>query len=157
MRPITDKDAAGATRALEALVFFPAAYEAQVAIAEQIARMCTTAEQSDWLVGRMLELYTRWPGPREMRAVFCSRYEPKDGIEVDSGVYADGVPSEHRLLEIPLPPLPKGHLSSGDSEVDNIVSRLAIKKRLPLPPLPAKPITQADIEAELAKNKRGDA
>jgi hypothetical protein len=48
-----------------------------------LERMATTPEQVDWLVRAMIDQVGEWQGPTELRGVFCTKYSPKDGIEVD--------------------------------------------------------------------------
>jgi hypothetical protein len=81
---------------LSLLPFFPAQTEAKVEISEVVEEFAEADEQVDWLGRRMLALYKEWPGPRELRACFCSRYKPKDGFSICSAVYAKqgGIPSE---------------------------------------------------------------
>lgn len=81
---------------LAVLKFFPAgSTDVLKALARMCGQMCQSEAQVRWLVDRMTGgLYTEWPGPAEMRACFCSRFRPNDGISVCSGVYPEGIPSE---------------------------------------------------------------
>lgn len=63
------------------------------AIVKMFCTMAQTLDQVEWTVARCLALHSVWPGPREIRAVFCSRWKPLDRIEVSSEVYAEGIPS----------------------------------------------------------------
>ena len=75
--------------------FFPADEHARIGIAKQMASMCQSIEQAEWLSTRLQRLFSEgWPGVGEMRAVFCSKYRPLDGAEVHSRVFLEGVPSE---------------------------------------------------------------
>lgn len=65
------------------LRFFPADEFAKAAVMQLLERMAQDAEQVNWLVRTILETYDDWPGPRELRAVFCTRYKPADGVEAD--------------------------------------------------------------------------
>src|SRR5690349_7814500 len=76
------------------LKFFPSDREARAAIVEMICEMASDECQVEWLVARALRLYNEWPGPRELRAAFCSKFRPRDGINAYSTVYLDGIPSE---------------------------------------------------------------
>jgi hypothetical protein len=103
-----------AARSMGAIPFFPADEDAQTAIANEIMAFCATVDQARWLVAKMIRTYTTWPGPREMRAAFCSKFRPQDGFEVGSAVYSDGVPTDRDqgaaqitgpdLLSLPAPP-----------------------------------------------------
>jgi hypothetical protein len=71
---------------------------------EEVARKDT--EALAWLVKRALNLWSRWEGLRELRAIYCSRYAPGDGIEATSAIYTDGVPPDP-ALPVALLPAPK--------------------------------------------------
>src|SRR5271165_60975 len=89
--------------------FFPAndAY-AKALLIRYFFDMCYTDEQALWLAKRYTTLFTKWSGVRELRAVASAKFKPKDGIEVYSETYMDGIPSEKpegpRLLDGPLHP-----------------------------------------------------
>lgn len=87
------------------LKFFPSDPDARIGIAEEIAEMAGDEEQVRWLVKRVPKIHDAWPGVREVRAVFCSKFKPKDGIDAYSQVYPDGIPSEKE--EAPQLPAPK--------------------------------------------------
>ena len=103
---IDPKTALDCVRRMSALNFFPREDEAKTAIAECVMDMCNAPQEAYWLARRMLELYNEWPGPREMRAAFCSKYIPRDKHEVNSTVYGDGIPSEKNNRPALPPPLP---------------------------------------------------
>ncbi len=46
-----------------------------------IDSMTTNAEQVTWLAQAMVAKFNDWPGPQHMRALFCTRYKPADGLE----------------------------------------------------------------------------
>ena len=83
------------TGMLASLPYFPSEDIARAAIAKQVASMCRDLDQARWLMDRALQLWTKWEGPRELRALLCARHKPHDGIEVNlSTVFPDGIPSE---------------------------------------------------------------
>ena len=98
-------------------------------------RMASSEEEIEWLVDRMTisGLYSEWPGPGEMRACFCSKFRPKDGISATSSVYPDGLPSE-RAAEPILPMLPPGRPVTASRRLDDTVKDLAGKKTMPAGP-----------------------
>jgi len=57
----------------------------------------------DWLIQRAINLWNKWEGVRELRAIYCSRYHPGDGIESTSALYVDGVPPDPKLPRLALP------------------------------------------------------
>lgn len=59
---------------------FPSTPEAQAALMHFLDRFVSTPEQASWLSDSVCDNYTEWPGPRELRAIFCTRYVPTDGI-----------------------------------------------------------------------------
>jgi hypothetical protein len=67
--------------------YFPADPDARDAIAAMIGEMATSDEQVIWLAARMIQCYSEWPGHMELRACFCSRYKPADGVEAISQAY----------------------------------------------------------------------
>lgn len=74
--------------------FFPSDPEARIGIAEEIVSMAENEDQVRWLVARLPKLYTEWPAMHEVRATFCSKFKPKDGDEVYSEIYLEGIPAE---------------------------------------------------------------
>ncbi len=80
--------------------YFPGDEDSRGALIELIGDMCQTDEQVIWLAKRMRNLYPEWPGAHELRAVLCSKYYPKDCIEVGSAVFLEGIPSETGREEI---------------------------------------------------------
>ena len=63
------------------MAFFPGDPEVRAGLISIFMGMIETEEQLDWLVDRALRIYSRWPGVAEIRALYCSRYKPKDGLE----------------------------------------------------------------------------
>jgi hypothetical protein len=164
--------AAAATIAVESLAsipFFPGESAARLIIAKEIQRICHSDADSLWLVDRMVRLFgDRWPGPAELRRVYCARRRPLDGIEAEgsSERYPDGIPSEKpkepALLGAAAGPkaLPAGAVASGAQTVERAVLALAEAKNMnrtgPAPRIPGIPlmrdvpagqkITQADVD-----------
>lgn len=92
---------------LSALDYFPSDSNARLAIVMQVASMVHSTDEAEWLVHRTLGLYTKWVSPRELRAVFTSKFQPRDGLSAVSGEYPDGIPSE-RATEPWQPQIPAG-------------------------------------------------
>lgn len=126
--------ASGFVEALEALPFFPSGEIARTMIANEIRAMCSSPEQAHWLIQKMYRTYDKWPGPRELRAAFCSKYKPADGAQVHSAVYADGIPSDREQGIIPpgssapalssgpqMEALPEGHKVTADAQLEKVV------------------------------------
>lgn len=99
---------------LGSLKYFPSEHEegALVAITTDVANMVQSLEDARWLVARMRQLYNDWPGPRELRAVYCSERKPADGRLAKSEVYPDGFPKLEVASPLP-PPCPQCAESEG--------------------------------------------
>jgi hypothetical protein len=110
---------------LGALQFFPAEPQPRRAIVRMVCEMASSKEQVQWLVNRTIALHKEWPGPRELRAIFCSKFKPRDGIEAGSLVYVDGIPSEHQGPAPGMLALPPGHVASADRQLDEAVKESA--------------------------------
>jgi len=160
--------------------FFPNTPGMVNALSTALAQFCADDEKLTWLAKRIVALYAEWPGIREVRAVYCSKFKPLDGINAYSTIYGDGIPSERPAL---LPPaqlaLPPGHVVSVDPGFDAAIQKLAEAKalppaakvdseftrvlretvtapqdRMPLPPPPEPTpqiITQEDVDREVEK------
>lgn len=92
--PLTPEKAARGVNKLALMAFFPGDPEVRSALVEILLEMVDTNEQLDWLVKRALKLYAKWPGVGEIRALYCSKWKPKDGIETYSSIYVEGIPAE---------------------------------------------------------------
>lgn len=66
------------------LKYYPGESGARMLIANEFRSMCNSEDEAKWLVLEMSRRYREWPGPLEMRAVFCSRIEPRDGVLASS-------------------------------------------------------------------------
>lgn len=158
----TDKALLAAVGRMAILKFFPSDQQARIAIMELMRSMCGNDSQVRWLAERMSNgsVFNEWPGPHELRAVYCSKFRPSDGIEAGSVAYAEGIPSER-----PQPPechcLPAAEAHALLAEVAEDagiqllpsvgLSRVGVKRieRKHPPPLPeSKRITAEDIERE---------
>jgi hypothetical protein len=64
--------------------YFPADEATRAAIMVELSDLCGTAEQLAWLVDTMVKRVGTWEGPAEMRGVFCTRFPPADGVQVNS-------------------------------------------------------------------------
>jgi hypothetical protein len=71
---------------LAALAYYPQEVIARSEIAAMLVRMVSTPEQLEWLVRQFIDHVGEWKGPRELRAVFCTKFKPADRIEEWSGL-----------------------------------------------------------------------
>jgi hypothetical protein len=83
-RPTSEEIIKGVGK-LGTLRFFPASRDERVAIMEMLERMVTTKAQLDWLVTTMIDKVGEWKGPLELRGVFCTRFDPADGVTACCG------------------------------------------------------------------------
>jgi len=151
---MTHEEATMAVEAMTALPFFPSAGAAQALVADELMRMCQTGERAMWLVRRMTQLFTKWPGIREMRAVYCSKFATKDGVECYSEMFLDGIPSERdtplQISGSPTLALPAGNSVSVDPELEKQVADLAEARAMaPLPKYYARTPDEIRVDAEL--------
>ena len=88
---------------LATLGSFPSGNEARKSLALLLCDMARYESEACWLIDRMTSgLYASWPGPGEMRACFCARFRPRDGVERRSSVYPEGIPPERQPLPSPV-------------------------------------------------------
>ena len=147
--------------------FFPSSDSgARGTVSKEIADMATSDEQVKWLGHRFIQLYPKqWPGISEMRACFCKRFKPADGVQVNSAIYEEGFPTEAALGEIPglkLKPalterqaieagktrlLQDGQQFSVDSELESLIHELAESARMPAAQIERR--TKEEIERDL--------
>ena len=119
------------------LKFFPSDPDARFGIAEEIASMARTEDQVRWLVKRVAQIYTDWPGILEVRAVFCTAHRPADGVEASLGTsspaYASLVgdaPPGATMLAAPNRRQIAGDVepSSADNEMAELIRKVFAKR-----------------------------
>lgn len=81
---------AAATKAVRMLggnvPFFPGDESAQTMIASELRRLCNTNQELGWLVRQVMLLWKQWHGVRELRILFCSKFRPVDGVDLEGAV-----------------------------------------------------------------------
>ncbi len=164
---LTPEDALVIVEMLSNLDFFPPAGGARLLVCEEIRSMVHSPEDGVWLAQRMVRLYQKWPGLRELRTVYCSRCRPLDGVELigTSETYPDGIPSERPQLPAPeMKRLAAGEPVTAADSINETVLALAeakdmrnITRRVPVPDIPILPagkrISQADVEAAVNQSR----
>jgi hypothetical protein len=151
---------------LAVLPFFPAGNESVlIALARLVGQMCRTEDEVRWLVDRMTSgIYSAWPGPQEMRACFCSKFRPRDGLNAYSTVYPDGIPLSEPRPRIE-PPAVRAFLTApepapeGEEESRFHKDWMANKERAKITQVAPnfKPITQADVDEAVRKHREEKA
>jgi hypothetical protein len=161
---------------LTLMKFFPQEKQARAALVEMVCSMAGDNERIEWLVRRALVLFNEWPGPKELRALLCSRWKPADGVEAYSSVYISdenggGFPTEK--------PAPPPMLTPGRDEARKLLRTVFAddtpktgaktapvpqpRRSLPAPPPiadtqpEAKRITPADIDRAVQEYRSGRA
>ncbi len=149
---------------LTALKRFPIEPSARAAITRMACEMADPTnrippdQQIRWLVNRMVTLYNEWPGPKEMRAVFCSRFKPHDGIEAlpDMQQFPDGIPADPALP--PLVPAPDlKQIASGETVTADPELAPTFEKLMSKTALPKSRLSQREREREASFNRTLEA
>lgn len=158
---INEQVATVAVAAMGSIPYFPTDATVRGMIAEEVRSLCGSPAEAVWLVERMIALYSKWPGPRELRIVYAARKVPHDGILPigTSEVYPDGIPSM-TPQQPALRALPPGRPVAGELDLGAAIVNLArakdiqaTHKRLP----EGKQITAADVEREREKLRMAKA
>ena len=144
---LTPEAASAAVAKMALMAFFPSDPDIRAALITVFMEMVETDEQMEWLGNRALRMFARWPGVAEIRALYCSRYKPKDGLEGYSEIYPEGFPAERKEPE-PVR-LPGGRVVTRDADLDAKITQAAAVKKLQ----PPQEITPADIERTAAERK----
>ena len=128
MKRMTVKAAESCIDSLSLLRYFPAGDGARSQLIRLLMEMCQFREQAEWLANRVLQLYNEWPGPVELRGVFCSKFRPFDGVEIcGTGAYPEGVPAESGPALVDCRKHPE--LPSDDPDMNALVTATAGKLR----------------------------
>jgi hypothetical protein len=86
MKP-TKPEIAAAVGSLGGVVkFFPTSDSDRKEIMKFVERLVGTKKQLDWLIETVINNCDEWPGAKELRGIFCTRFKPADGIEGDSAI-----------------------------------------------------------------------
>lgn len=98
--PQISKAAAAKAAAMlaENVPYYPHEPAARTAVANEFRRLCNGPAELGWLVRRVMLLWHTWHGLRELRVLFCSRFQPVDGVDLSdqaSEAYPDGIPEEY--------------------------------------------------------------
>lgn len=140
--------------------FFPGDEAARVGIAKEICNIVSMQEQLRWLIGRLPKLFTEWPGILEVRAVFCTKFKPRDGVEAALGTgspaFAALCPEDETVKALAAAPRARqitGQVAtvSVDPEMQALMAKIANRAD---PLRGVKAATQADIESIKAQQNR---
>ncbi len=82
---ITKEEALTAAARLHVLKYYPIDQGGAVdlEVARLFHRMVATPQQLTWLCDKLIDQVGFYPGTEQIRAVFCTRFKPLDGIEAN--------------------------------------------------------------------------
>jgi hypothetical protein len=86
----------------ELVPFFPRGEAAQRVIVSEIQGFCGTSQELRWFIHEFVRKVPKYEGVPQLRAVFCSRFKPADGIEptIDvPGFTAEDAEARHQRQE----------------------------------------------------------
>jgi len=98
---ISDKELEMAAARLALLPFFPAGEVSMSLVMGELERIAHNPERLEWLVDTILSKCAKWEGPAQLRALYSTRWKPKDGMEGVECSIAGHTPddNEARLIE----------------------------------------------------------
>lgn len=135
-----------AVRRLAVLKFFPSDAVVRQEIMALLDRLVSTPEQLEWLVSALINEVGEWPGPKEVRGIFCTRFRPKDGIETDAEHNKfSPITGEMRMLAIE-PPTPQ-RLIAGGTEKASVDPKCRELVETTMKALPAIRVRESDKRA----------
>lgn len=107
----------------------PSGQAAHLEIADMLMDFVCDSEGLEWLVKQAPKTFKGvWPNMHEMRALYCAKYQPRDGEVVESGMFLEGFTSlAPQVLQIEAPPK-RGGLVSQSSDLVAMVGELADRK-----------------------------
>jgi hypothetical protein len=107
MTDLTENGVDRAASRITSIPFFPSSDKnARAILIEELVKICASDAHAEWLAVRAIQVFNQWPGYAELRAVYCKRFKPCDGVQADSAIYVDGFPTEHELGIIDIKGLP---------------------------------------------------
>ena len=98
---ITKEQARIGAQRLAALPYYPNEEYARAEISRLFLRMVESPKQLEWLITVLLDRCDRYPGIKEIRGVYCTRYKPLDGVEEYSTIsgFTPGDSESQTLIE----------------------------------------------------------
>lgn len=87
---LTNEEAMKAVQRMGILKYFPSDDIAREEISAMLIDMIETDQwgtaqsKLDWLIRALRDNVGEWPGPKELRGVYCCKFRPSDGIEAFS-------------------------------------------------------------------------
>ena len=86
---------------LALLPFFPVGDVPMALVMGELERIAHTPERLTWLVDTTMAKCAKWEGPAQLRALYSTRWKPKDGVEGVACSIVGHTPEENeaRFLE----------------------------------------------------------
>jgi hypothetical protein len=91
---ITIRQAGVAVSQLAVLRCFPSDAIARAMLAEMILRTVSNTERLEWLVRVAVANCDEYPGPKQIRALYCTRFKPADGGDEPTCTISGFTPSD---------------------------------------------------------------
>lgn len=118
--PITDGHLAAAIAGMSILKYFPMDEIQHRVMAEFLRKLCGHAEGLHWLVTQLVNRVGEWPGPAQVRGIYCTRFKPADGVENLDCAVAGFTPEE--CSQRP------AHLQIGKGEAQRMLGSLKVRE-----------------------------
>jgi hypothetical protein len=139
--PITQDHLALAIASMSILKYFPMDEIQHRVMADFLRKLCGHVEGLSWLVSQLVNRVGEWPGPAQVRGIYCTRFKPKDGIEDESGCTIPGFTPDdcegrNKRLDAPL--------AIGQAEAKRLLA--GIKRKAPR--------TLADVREDIEFQRR---
>jgi hypothetical protein len=80
MKPTIERVSQGVLLLMELIPFFPTSIIARSYIAQYIHGFVDTEEHLDWFIGKCIEQFPKFEGLPALRALYCTRFDPADGV-----------------------------------------------------------------------------
>lgn len=112
MKP-TAEDFAWALDELGTIPFFPRDAGPKTAVLRHLEAFVDRRERLRWLVSSAVEFMTQWQGVAELRALYCVRFRPADGIEGKTCTIQGFTPADCENVNL-LPPVDFKKLGESD-------------------------------------------
>lgn len=133
MNKPTVKDIGNAVDELGAIPFFPTGVGAKTAVMRSLSSFVRERHHLRWLIDAALNGMREWKGIAELRALYCTRWKPLDGVEGGSCSIQGYTPADCEMAHIEAPkqkflPAPQdSKITDGDRLS---IVKLAEKKRI---------------------------
>lgn len=111
---ISENDAIGAVGELGAIPYFPRDEGAHTAIMRALCAFVGETWHLRWLVDTAVNRMSEWRGVAELRALYCVRFKPADGIEGNVCTIQGYTPADCEAAHS-LPPVDFKKLGAADS------------------------------------------